>query len=196
MTNCSLSRIRFNCVGYEVLTAMVLKSSIFWDITPCSPWKFKLRFGGTCRLHHHGWRISQVGNHHEAGSKECHGDLLLRNPGSLSTDYTAWYPRKQNFSFKWTRKRQKNGHSWKLHWYFGFWECAEICWLSDYEVPDDGLRFIILVNALHNYGPIKVFFFTGSTAPLGPGLCFSVSWSFYRRWDSLDEWSARRKASA
>jgi hypothetical protein len=25
------------------------------------------------------------------------------------------------------------------------------------------------------------FFFTGSTAPLVPGLCFSVSWSFYRR---------------
>jgi hypothetical protein len=25
--------------------------------------------------------------------------------------------------------------------------------------------------------------------PVGPGLCFSASWSFYRRQDSLDEWS-------
>jgi hypothetical protein len=24
-------------VGYEVLTAVVMKSSVFWDITPCNP---------------------------------------------------------------------------------------------------------------------------------------------------------------
>jgi hypothetical protein len=29
-------------VGSEVLTAVV----IFWDITPCTPLKFKRRFGG------------------------------------------------------------------------------------------------------------------------------------------------------
>jgi hypothetical protein len=27
------------CVGSEVLTAVVMKSSIFWNITPCSPLK-------------------------------------------------------------------------------------------------------------------------------------------------------------
>jgi hypothetical protein len=26
-------------VGFEILTAVVLKTSIFWDITPCSPFK-------------------------------------------------------------------------------------------------------------------------------------------------------------
>jgi hypothetical protein len=26
-------------VGFEVLTAVVMKSTIFWDITPCSPLK-------------------------------------------------------------------------------------------------------------------------------------------------------------
>jgi hypothetical protein len=26
-------------VGFEVLTAVVMKSSIFWDITPCNPLK-------------------------------------------------------------------------------------------------------------------------------------------------------------
>jgi hypothetical protein len=28
-------------VGFEVLTAVVMKSSVFWDITPCSPLKVK-----------------------------------------------------------------------------------------------------------------------------------------------------------
>jgi hypothetical protein len=43
-------------VGYEVLTATVMKSSTFMDITPCSPLKVNRRFGGTqcfacCLLH-------------------------------------------------------------------------------------------------------------------------------------------------
>jgi hypothetical protein len=29
------ANISFN-VGFEVLTAVVMKSSVFWDITPCS----------------------------------------------------------------------------------------------------------------------------------------------------------------
>jgi hypothetical protein len=37
-------------VGFEVPTAEVMKNSIFWDITPCSPLKVNRRFGGTCRL--------------------------------------------------------------------------------------------------------------------------------------------------
>jgi hypothetical protein len=36
--------------GFEVLTAVVMKSSIFWDITSCSPFKANRRFGGKCRL--------------------------------------------------------------------------------------------------------------------------------------------------
>jgi hypothetical protein len=27
------------CVGFEVITAVVMKSTIFWDMTPCSPMK-------------------------------------------------------------------------------------------------------------------------------------------------------------
>jgi hypothetical protein len=38
-------------VRYEVLTAVVMKSSVFWDITRCSPLKVNVRFGGTCHLH-------------------------------------------------------------------------------------------------------------------------------------------------
>jgi hypothetical protein len=50
-----LNPVRF--VEYEVLTAVVVKSSIFWDLTSCSPLKVNRRFGGTFRLHLHGQRI-------------------------------------------------------------------------------------------------------------------------------------------
>jgi hypothetical protein len=43
-------------VGFEVFTAMVMKSIIFWDMTPCSPLSFNLRFGGTYRLQLQGRR--------------------------------------------------------------------------------------------------------------------------------------------
>jgi hypothetical protein len=38
-------------VELEVLTAMVMASSIFFDIVWCSPLKFSQRFGGRSRLH-------------------------------------------------------------------------------------------------------------------------------------------------
>jgi hypothetical protein len=34
-------------VGFEVLTAAVMKKSIFWQITPGSPLEVNRRFGGT-----------------------------------------------------------------------------------------------------------------------------------------------------
>jgi hypothetical protein len=57
-------------VGFEVLTAVVMKSYVFWDVPPCSPFKINRRFGGTCRLHLEGRRISQAGNQREAVSKQ------------------------------------------------------------------------------------------------------------------------------
>jgi hypothetical protein len=47
-------------IGYEVLTVVVMKSSIFWDITLCIPLKFNTRFGGICLLHLQDRRISQA----------------------------------------------------------------------------------------------------------------------------------------
>jgi hypothetical protein len=37
--------IRLNIVGFEVLTAVAMKISILWDITPCSPLKVNRSFG-------------------------------------------------------------------------------------------------------------------------------------------------------
>jgi hypothetical protein len=42
-------------VGFEVITALVMKSTIFWDITPCRSLSANRRFGGTHRLQNVGW---------------------------------------------------------------------------------------------------------------------------------------------
>jgi hypothetical protein len=47
-------------VGFEVLAAVDTKKPAFWDITPCTPLKVNRRFGGICRLHLQGRRISQA----------------------------------------------------------------------------------------------------------------------------------------
>jgi hypothetical protein len=40
-----------NVVGFEVLTAAVMKSSSMWNITLCSPLEVNPRVGGTFHLH-------------------------------------------------------------------------------------------------------------------------------------------------
>jgi hypothetical protein len=34
--------------GFEILTTMAMKSTIFSDVTPCDPLKVNRSFGGTC----------------------------------------------------------------------------------------------------------------------------------------------------
>jgi hypothetical protein len=46
----------YSFVGFEVFTAVVMKSIIFWDMTPCSLLSVNRRFGGTYRLHLQGRR--------------------------------------------------------------------------------------------------------------------------------------------
>jgi hypothetical protein len=58
------NKMLINIAGFEVLTAVIIKSSIFWDITPYSPLKVNRCFGGICHLYFQGQRISK----HEAGS--------------------------------------------------------------------------------------------------------------------------------
>jgi hypothetical protein len=55
------------CVGAEVLTVVIMKSSIFWDRTPCSPLKVNRRFAGPCRFQIQGSRVSLARNKHGAG---------------------------------------------------------------------------------------------------------------------------------
>jgi hypothetical protein len=44
-------------VGFEVLTAVAMESSVFWNIRPCTPLKIDRHFGGTNRLHLNGRRM-------------------------------------------------------------------------------------------------------------------------------------------
>jgi hypothetical protein len=60
-----------------------MKSCIFWDITPCNPFKVNRRSEGTCRLHLQGQKIRQDP---PAGfllglffDPEDGGDMFLRN---------------------------------------------------------------------------------------------------------------------
>jgi hypothetical protein len=61
------------------------KSTIFWDITPCSPLKVNRRFGEIYCLDLQGRRISRA---------STVGDMFLRNVGRLFAEYTALYPRR------------------------------------------------------------------------------------------------------
>jgi hypothetical protein len=55
-----MSREIRGIVGFEVLTAVAVKGSVFWGITPCSPLKASRRFGGTSYLHLQCRRISRA----------------------------------------------------------------------------------------------------------------------------------------
>jgi hypothetical protein len=55
----------YDLVEFEVLTAVVMKITVFWDITPCSPLKVNRRFGGTFHLNVQG-RISRASNQRES----------------------------------------------------------------------------------------------------------------------------------
>jgi hypothetical protein len=60
----------FCYVGFEVLTAVVIKYSVFWGIKPCSPLKVNRLLGATCHLYIQGRRKSLARNQHEVGRKQ------------------------------------------------------------------------------------------------------------------------------
>jgi hypothetical protein len=72
---------------FEVLTAVLMKSSVLWGITPCSPLKVNRRFGGTCRLHLQGRRTSKQ----ETNVKQVASRVILCNPKFRQVDCSAWY---------------------------------------------------------------------------------------------------------
>jgi hypothetical protein len=117
----------YESVWFEVLTAVVMKSTIFWDITPCSPLSVNRRFGGTCRTHLQGQKmlVRWARNQREIlppaftlvscspyfFDPEDGGDIFLRNVGWHSTDYTTLYPRRWYSSIYESHSRTLNTHS-------------------------------------------------------------------------------------
>jgi hypothetical protein len=114
-TSGKLSTIKRD-VEFETLSAVVMKSFIFWNVLPYSQLKIKRSFGETCRLHLQGRRICQSRNQGERVSivlylfhagflpgllfdPEDVGDTFLRNVDWLSFNYTALHHRTQNSLF-------------------------------------------------------------------------------------------------
>jgi hypothetical protein len=60
-----------DCVGFEVLTAVFMKSSTFWDVTPCSLLKVNWCFGRICCLHLQGRKISEAKNQQSLLPASC-----------------------------------------------------------------------------------------------------------------------------
>jgi hypothetical protein len=87
LTTLTKQKIISNFVGFEVFTALVMKSIIFWDMTQCSQLSFNRRFGGTYRLHLQGRRnrFSKPANKQVASfcffDPEDRGDVFFRNVG-------------------------------------------------------------------------------------------------------------------
>jgi hypothetical protein len=75
-----------------------MKSSISWDITLYSPLQANGRFGGICRLHFQGRKISQARNQLAASRHLLHVGFLL---GLLfeSEDVGYTFPPKRRLTF-------------------------------------------------------------------------------------------------
>jgi hypothetical protein len=87
--------------GLEVLTAVDLKSSIFWHTAACNPLKVNQSFGCTCRLHLQNLWLRQPRNQHEAGSNQSwRPRWYTRIPPNVSLrsmNYTVLFTRRFNF---------------------------------------------------------------------------------------------------
>jgi hypothetical protein len=66
----SQAKNMWSFVGFEVLTVVVMKSSVFWYITPCGPLKVNRHFGGTRHHHLKGQRKSSIRKQDEVGSRQ------------------------------------------------------------------------------------------------------------------------------
>jgi hypothetical protein len=96
---CNLTYIYFrvpsqNYFGFEVLTAVVIKSTIFWDISPCSSLKVKRHFGRTYRFHFQGESRRQAELFLSVlfFKPEDGEDMFVRNVGGFSTDCMSYIP--------------------------------------------------------------------------------------------------------
>jgi hypothetical protein len=77
-----------------------MKSTVSWDITPCSPLNVNRRFGGTYRSRSSGSKNkpSNKPAWKQVASRAWKWRRFLRNVGWHSTDYTALYPRRLLFN--------------------------------------------------------------------------------------------------
>jgi hypothetical protein len=73
------------CIGSEVLRSVIVRGSVFWDITPCKLLKTDRRFARTYCIHPKGQIVSQVRNlFEERGHYYCLFTAIGFAPGGSS----------------------------------------------------------------------------------------------------------------
>jgi hypothetical protein len=95
-----ISRDEYKDVGFEVLTAVNMKSAVFWVVAPCSLVEVYQRFRGPCCLHHQGdeykddvggsklmWNVGQTRLH---GATYQNTAINLDNDLKYNILYTLW----------------------------------------------------------------------------------------------------------
>jgi hypothetical protein len=75
--------------GLEVLTEVVMKRSLFWNITSWSHVESNKGYRRICRLHILADFLINL-----SFEPDHRGDIFLRNVGWFSTDYMVLYPRR------------------------------------------------------------------------------------------------------
>jgi hypothetical protein len=79
------------CVEFAILTAVTMKSGIFWDVTPCRPVGVRRHYGGTYCPHLQGRGVSQARHYQEmhAGSRGYSKLCFAPAFGSLRAWFTV-----------------------------------------------------------------------------------------------------------
>jgi hypothetical protein len=90
---CSYNLTKNGHVGFGVLTAVTMRSTTFWDVTPYRPVKNQLTFHKNIRsascLIYADFFLRELLFDPDDG-----GDTVLRNVGSLSPNQTSLHPTK------------------------------------------------------------------------------------------------------
>jgi hypothetical protein len=79
--------MEYRLVGFEVLTAVIMKNTSFWDTTPCSPLKVSRRFGRKYPLHLQGRSISQETSVRAGGKQSPDYSLTPEDGGNMFFRY-------------------------------------------------------------------------------------------------------------
>jgi hypothetical protein len=84
-------RVKDNSVGFQVFTAVIIKSSIFWNVTSCSPVS-QSTFRRNISPSPHGLRVSQARSKQQADSSTLQMEVMCSS--ETMVDYTALYRRR------------------------------------------------------------------------------------------------------
>jgi hypothetical protein len=118
---------RWNLVVFELLTVVVMKSTVFWDIMPCSPLKVNQRFRGAYHLHLQGRRISRARNQWQALLVSCVAysstlkmEVICFPKTSVDFQWTTWHyiPEDSTLQMELAQKSSKKLLLFKIYYYY------------------------------------------------------------------------------